>query len=69
MAGPFAFRSSRRNLLLVGKDELAGTASTESSSTPTPTLAVSPAPTPALAIALSSDNKLFKQFIKAHLKA
>ena len=73
MAGPCACHSPRRNPSPTGNDELAGAALTEGSSTPTPTPVVSRAPTPASATApaaaLSSDNKLFKQFMKAYLEA
>ena len=73
MAGSRACRSPRWNLLPTGEDGLAGAALTERSSTPTPTSVVSRAPIHALAItpavAPSSDNKLFKQFIKAYLEA
>ena len=69
MAGPRVCCSLHWNSLPASEDELAGAAPTESSSTPTPTPAVSRTPTPALVIASSSDNKLFKQFMKAYLKA
>ena len=73
MAGPYACRSSCWNLLPVNEDELAGAAPTEGSGTPTPTPIVSRAPisTPAIAFtaAPSSNNKLFKQFIKPYLEA
>ena len=72
MAEPHARRSSCRNHLFAGKDELAGAAPTEGSGIPIPTPVMSRAPTPAPATALttapSSDNKLFKQFIKAYLE-
>ena len=72
MAGPRARRSLCRNLPPGGEDELAGAAPTEGNGTPTPTPVVSRAPTPAPtnapAVAPSSDNKLFKQFIKAYLE-
>ena len=73
MAGPCACRSPCRNPLPAGEDELAGAAPTEGSGTPTPTPVVSRAPTPAPATAPaaapSSDNELFKQFMKAYLEA
>ena len=73
MAGPRACRSLRRNSSPTGKDELAGAAPTEGGGTPTPTLVESRAPTlapvTAPAIAPSSDNKLFKQFMKVYLEA
>ena len=69
MAGPRACRSLWRNPSPAGKDELVGAAPTGGSKTPTPTTSVSRAPTPAPAIILSSDNKLFKQFMKAYLEA
>ena len=69
MAGPRACRSSCLKPPPTSEDELAGAAPIEGSSTPTPTPAVSYAPTPTPAIALSSDNKLFKQFIQAYLEA
>ena len=73
MAGPCACYSPRQNLPPTRKDELAGAAPTEGSGTPTPTPVVFCAPTPALAtaptIASSSDNKLFKRFMKAYLEA
>ena len=73
MARSFACFSLCWNPPPAGEDELAGTTPTKSSGTPTPTLAVSYAPTPVPAIAhiitLSLNNKLFKQFIKAYLKA
>ena len=69
MAGPRANRSSCWNLLPAVEDELAGVAPIESSGTPTPTPVVFRVLTPALAtapvVASSSDNELFKQFIKA----
>ena len=68
MAGPCACRSPYWNLSHAGEDMLAGAAPTENSSTPTPTPAVLRAPTPAPAITLSSDDKLFKQFMKAYLE-
>ena len=73
MAGPRACRSLCWNPPCTGEDKLAGATPTEGSGTPTPTPVVSRAPTPAPATApaaaLSSDNKLFKQFMKAYLKA
>ena len=73
MAGPRACRSPYWNPCPAGEDELAGAAPTEGSGTRTLTPVVSRAPTPApattSAVALSSDNKLFKQFMKAYLKA
>ena len=73
MAGSCACHSPRCNLFSAGENELAGAAPTEGSGTPTPTPNVFHAPTPApataLAAALSSDNKLFKQFMKAYLEA
>ena len=73
MAGPRACHSLRWNPPPAGKDELAGAAPTEGSGMPTPTPVVSRASTPALATtpatASSSDNKLFKQFMKAYLEA
>ena len=73
MAGPRACRSPRRNPRPTIKDKLAGAALTEGSDIPTPTPIMSHAPTPALAtapaVAPSSDNKLFKQFMKAYLEA
>ena len=73
MAGPCTCRSPCHNSRPVGKDELAGVAPTEGIGTPTPTPVVLPAPTltPATtpAVALSSDNELFKQFMKAYLQA
>ena len=68
-----ACRSSCRNPFPTGKDGLAGATLTESSgtSTPTPVMSHDPTPAPATApvIAPSSDNKLFKQFMKAYLEA
>ena len=69
MAGPRACYNPCWNPPLTGEEELAGAAPTESSKIPTLTLAVSRAITSAPTIALSSDNKLFKQFIKAYLEA
>ena len=73
MARPRACRSPCQNLHPAGEDELAGAASTEGSGTPTPALVMSrastPAPTTAPAVAPSSDNELFKQFMKAYLEA
>ena len=73
MTGSRACRSLCWNPPPTGKDELAGVAPTKGSGTPTPTPIVFCAPTPApattLAIAPSLDNKLFKQFMKAYLKA
>ena len=73
MAGSRACRSPCRNPPLANIDELAGAAPTESNGTSTPTPAMSRAPTPtpttAPATTLSSDNKLFKQFMKAYLEA
>ena len=73
MAGPRVCRSPRRNPPLTGEDELAGAAPTEGSGTPIPTPVLSHAPTPApataSAVAPSSDNELFKQFMKAYLEA
>ena len=73
MAGPRACRSPCRNFPLVGEDELASATPTEGSGTPTPTFVVLRAPTlapaTALAAAASSDNELFKQFMKAYLEA
>ena len=72
MAGPRTHRSPCRNPRPAGEDELAGTALTEGSGTSTLTPVMSCAPTlspaTALAVALSSDNELFKQFIKAYLE-
>ena len=68
MAKPRAHYSLCRNPPPSSKDELAGAAATEGSSIFTPTLAMSRAPIPVPTIALSSDNKLFKQFIKVYLK-
>ena len=68
MARSHAPYSLCRKFPPTGEDELANAAPTEGNSTPTPTPAVSCAPTPASAIAPSSDNKLFKQFIKAYLE-
>ena len=69
MAGPRACCSSCQNPRSAGKDEFAGAALTEGSGIFTPTPVVSHAPTPApattSAVALSSDNELFKQFMKA----
>ena len=69
MAGPRGRRSPCRNLLPAGEDELAGAAPSEGNSTPTSTPAVSLASIPGPAIALSLNNMLFKQFMKAYLKA
>ena len=73
MAGLRACRSPCWNPPPTGKDKLAGATSTEGSGTPTPTPVVLRAPTPtsatAPAAAPSSDNKLFKQFMKAYLEA
>ena len=73
MAGLSACRSSCRNPCPADEDEFAGVAPTESSSIPTlhPVVlcALTPAPATAFAVAPSSDNKLFKQFIKAYLEA
>ena len=73
MAGTRACRSPCRNFLPANKDKLAGAALTKGSNTATPTPVVSCTPTPALAtaptIAPSSNNKLFKQFMKAYLEA
>ena len=73
MARPLARRSPRRNPSPAGEDELASVVPTEGSGTPIPNPVVSrartPAPATALAAALSSDAELFKQFIKAYLKA
>ena len=59
MARPRACHSPCQNLPPTSKDELARAAPTEGNGTPTPTLAVVPNP----------DNELFKQFMKAYLKA
>ena len=80
IAGPCICQRFCRNPLSTGKDELAGIAlgaPTNSSNTSTLTPAVSYAfipvgsrtPTLAFALALSSNNELFKQFIKAYLRA
>ena len=73
MARSCVCRSPSQNPSPAGKDELAGAAPTEGSGTPTTTPVVSRASTPApvtvLAAALSSDNKLFKQLMKAYLEA
>ena len=73
MAGPRAHRSPRHNPPPAGKDKLAGAVPTGGSGTSTPTPLVSRAPTCALvtspAVAPSSDNELFKQFIKAYLES
>ena len=73
MARPPACCSLCWNPPLIGKDGLASPALTEGSGTPTPTPVVFCAPTPAPAtapaFALSTDNELFKQFIKAYLEA
>ena len=73
IAGPCACCNPRRNPPPAGEDELVGAAPTEGNSTPTPTPVVSRAPTPAPATAPvtapSSDNQLFKQFIKAYWEA
>ena len=73
MPGPRACRSPRRNSPPAGEDELTGAAPTEGSgiSTLTPVVfrALTPAPTTAPAVIPSSDNELFKQFIKAYLEA
>ena len=68
MAGPYSYRSPCQNSSPAGKDKFVSTARTEGSNTLIPTPAVLRARTPALAIALFSDNKLFKQFMKAYLK-
>ena len=72
MAVPCACRSLCQNSPPIGNDELASTALTKGSGTPKPTPAILYAPTPTLAIAfavpLLSDNKLFKQFMKAYLE-
>ena len=72
MAKPHARHSPFRKLLPTGKDELARATPIEGSSTLTSISIMSYAPTPAptttFAVAPSSDNKLFKQFIKASLK-
>ena len=67
MAGSYACCNFCWNPSLTAKDKLASAAPTKDSSTPTPTSAVSHALTTAPAIAPFSDNKLFKQFIKAYL--
>ena len=69
MAGPCACWSLCRNFPLASEDQLANAAPTEGNSTFTSTSAVSRVPTPASAIAPFLDNKLFKQLIKAYLKA
>ena len=73
MAGPCAYHSPCRNFSPAGEDELAGATPTEGSGTPISILIISHAPIPALATALavapSSDNELFKQFMKAYLEA
>ena len=69
MARPYTCYSSCRNPLPAVEDELANAAPTEGSSTSTPSPAVSCTSTPIPTIALSSDNKLFKQFMKAYLEA
>ena len=73
MAGPCICHSSCQNPLPAGKDKFASTAPIEGNNTPALTLVMSYATTLALAIALaaalSSDNKLFKQFMKAYLEA
>ena len=72
MAGPRTRRSPCRNHFPTGKDELASVTPTKGSGTPTSTPVVSriptPAPATAPAVAPSSDNKLFKQFMKAYLE-
>ena len=69
MSRPCARYNLCWNFPPASEDKLAGTALTEGSSTLTPTPAVLRAPTPTLAIAPSLHNKLFKQFMKAYLKA
>ena len=73
MAAPCARRSPRQNPLSTGEDELAGVFPTEGSGTPIPTPVVLRTPTPpsvtARTAAPSLDKKVFKQFIKAYLKA
>ena len=73
MARPPTCRSPRRNPLFTGKYGLDGAALTEGNGTLTPISVLSCASTLALAttpaVAPSSDNKLFKQFIKAYLEA
>ena len=72
MAGSCACHSSLRKLLSAGEDELASDVPTEGNCTLTPTpvvlFAPTPAPVTAPATALSSDKKLFKQFMKAYLE-
>ena len=73
MAGSCARRSPCWNPPPTGKDELAGVTPTESSGILTPILvvfrALTPAPATASAVTLSLNNELFKQFMKAYLKA
>ena len=73
MAGPRACRSPCQYPCPISEDELADAAPTEGSGTPTSTAVVScapnPAPATAPAVAPCSDNKLFKQFMKAYLEA
>ena len=73
MAGPRACRSFHWNSPRICEDELAGAAPFEGNGTPTTPPVVSDTPTPApattLVIAPSSNNKLFKQFMKAYLEA
>ena len=59
MARPRVRRSPRQNPLPTSGNKPAGAAPTKGSSTPTPTPAV----------VLNPDNELFKQFMKAYLKA
>ena len=75
MAGPCACRSPHWNPLSAGKDKLAGAAQRapingSKISTHTPAISFVPNTTVAIApiASLSSDNELFKQFIKAYLE-
>ena len=73
MAEPCACHSPYQNYLFIGEKKLASAASTEGNGTFTPIPAMlrtfTLAPAIVSTIALSSDNKLFKQFIKTYLKA
>ena len=73
MARTCACRSPCRNPPPANEDEFAGAAPIEGSgtsiSTPVMSRVSTPAPAIAPAPALSSDNKLFNQFMKAYLEA
>ena len=73
MAKSYACYSFCWNFSPIKDNELTGAALTEGSGTPTPTPVLLPAPTLALvaitATGPPSDNKLFKQFMKAYMEA